>query len=157
MKYSDEVNYVVLANNVRSDFLSKFSEYQVMDNMGYRKLKQVIEEYNKKQIVVKEMFYGLKDEEKIVIKDLLRMRNIHFIDITANVEDTLDSDYIIVYDNLELVLEGNRDEVLKNEKLLKRLGYGLPFIVDLSLQLSYYDLVDKVYYDDLELVGDVWN
>lgn len=157
MKYSDEVNYVVLANNVKDEFLSKFSEYQVMDNMGYSKLKQVIEEYSKKQIVVKEMFYGLKDEEKIVIKELLRMRNIHFIDITANVEDTLDSDYIIVYDNLELVLEGNRDEVLKNEKLLKRLGYGLPFIVDLSLQLSYYDLVDKVYYDDLELVGDVWN
>lgn len=157
MKYSDEVNYVVLANNVKDEFLSKFSEYQVMDNMEYSKLKQVIEEYSKKQIVVKEMFYGLKDEEKIVIKELLRIRNIHFIDITANVEDTLDSDYIIVYDNLELVLEGNRDEVLKNEKLLKRLGYGLPFIVDLSLQLSYYDLVDKVYYDDLELVGDVWN
>lgn len=157
MKYSDEVNYVVLANNVKGEFLSKFSEYQVMGNMGYEKLKQVIEDYNKKQIVVKELFYGLRDEEKLKIKELLRMRNIHFIDITANVEDALDSDYVVVYDNLELVLEGNRDEVLKNEKLLKRLGYGLPFIVDLSLQLSYYDLVDKVYYDNLELVGDVWN
>ena len=43
------------------------------------------------------------------------------------------------------------------EKLLKRLGFGLPFIVDLSLSLEFYDILDKIYYDTSSLVGELWN
>ena len=88
---------------------------------------------------------------------LLKKQNISYINVTSNVEDALYSDYIFVYDGNKLVLEGNRNEVLKEEKTLKRLGYGLPFVVDLSIQLNYYDIFNKVYYDLDELVRALWN
>lgn len=47
--------------------------------------------------------------------------------------------------------------VLRNEKLLKRLGYGIPFVVDLSIQLNYYDIFDTVYYDMDKLTEALWN
>ena len=55
------------------------------------------------------------------------------------------------------VLEGNKEVVLKNEKLLKKLGFGVPFVVDLSIQLMYYDILDKVYFDVDNLLEALWN
>ena len=64
---------------------------------------------------------------------------------------------IIVYDEDMKVLEGNKEVVLKNEKLLKKLGFGVPFVVDLSIQLMYYDILDKVYFDVDNLLEALWN
>ena len=47
-------------------------------------------------------------------------------------------------------------EVLKNEKLLKRLGFNMPFIIELSNLLNNYNLVNKIYLDKESLVKDVW-
>ena len=80
-----------------------------------------------------------------------------FILITSNVENTLYADYIFVYEDKNLILEGLRDIVLKEEKTLKKLGYGLPFVTDLSTQLIYYDIFDKPYFNLDELVDDLWN
>ena len=85
------------------------------------------------------------------------MQNIKFINITSDIEECLYADYIVVYDNMDIMLEGPKEGVLKEEKLLKRLGYGLPFVVDLSRQLQVYDILDKTYYDATSLVGDLWN
>ena len=61
------------------------------------------------------------------------------------------------FDENKKVLEGNTEFVLRNEKVLKKLGYGLPFVVDLSIQLIYYDILGKVYYDMDKLTEDLWN
>ena len=66
-------------------------------------------------------------------------------------------DYIIVFDKKGIFLEGLKSEVLKEEKKLKKVGFGLPFVVDLSIQLNYYDIFKKVYFDMNELVNDLWN
>ena len=63
----------------------------------------------------------------------------------------------MVYDNNNLVIEGKKETILKEEKLLKKLGYGLPFVVDLSTQLNYYGVFTKIYYEMDDLVGDLWN
>ena len=47
-------------------------------------------------------------------------------------------------------------EVLKNEKLLKRIGLSLPFMVELSLLLKDYNLVDNIYLDNKTLKGILW-
>ena len=53
-------------------------------------------------------------------------------------------------------MEGKSKLVLQEEKILKKLGFNLPFIVELSNSLKYYQLVDKTYFDSLELVEDLW-
>ncbi len=157
MMFDEKINYCILHNNPDENFINKLGSIPVVKDLEFNKLVERLEFFPNKQVIFNETLYGLKLDEKMEIFKLLKKQNISYINVTSNVEDAIYSDYIFVYDGNKLVLEGNRNEVLKEEKTLKRLGYGLPFVVDLSIQLNYYDIFNKVYYDLDELVGALWN
>lgn len=157
MMFDEKINYCILHNNPDENFINKLGSIPVVKDLEFNKLVERLEFFPNKQVIFNETLYGLKLDEKMKIFKLLKKQNISYINVTSNVEDALYSDYIFVYDGNKLVLEGNRNEALKEEKTLKRLGYGLPFVVDLSIQLNYYDIFNKVYYDLDELVRALWN
>ena len=158
MEFSDGVNYTILVNNADKAFLENFKSYKVLDTMeGFDAIKSQVEVFLSKKIVFNEIWYYLSKKEKSELLEILNKRNVSFVNITSNVEDVIYSDYVIVYDNDKKVLEGNKEMVLRNEKLLKRLGYGVPFVVDLSIQLNYYDIFDTIYYDIDKLTEALWN
>jgi len=158
MKFNNELNYVVLANNVNNKFLEKFINIPIIsNNLNFEELKKRLEFFPSKQVVFYETWYNLRKNELKEILALLKLQNISFIYVTSNTEYTLLGDYIYVYDEDKIIVEGKKETVLKEERLLKKLGYGLPFVVDLSTQLIYYDIFDKVYFDMDSLVGDLWN
>lgn len=158
MMFDDKVNYTILVNNANKEFMEQFKEYSIIgSNMSFDELKEKLEMFPSKRVVFNESWYNLRNNEKKVIIELLKKQNINFVNITSNIEDSLLSDYIVVFDENKKVLEGNTEVVLRNEKVLKKLGYGLPFVVDLSIQLTYYDILDKVYYDMDKLTEDLWN
>ena len=47
-------------------------------------------------------------------------------------------------------------DVLKEDSKLNKVGLSLPFMVDLSLKLKYYDLVDDVVLDIDRMVNELW-
>jgi len=158
MEFSDGVNYTILVNNADKAFFENFESYKVLDTMdGFDAIKMQVEVFLSKRIVFNEIWYYLSKEEKSELLEILKRRNVSFVNITSNVEDVIYSDYVIVYDDDKKILEGNKEMVLRNEKLLKRLGYGIPFVVDLSIQLNYYDIFDTVYYDMDKLTEALWN
>ncbi len=157
MMFDEKINYCILHNNPDENFINKLGSIPVTKDLEFNKLVERLEFFPNKQVIFNETLFGLKLDEKMEIFKLLKKQNISYINVTSNVEDAIYSDYIFVYDGNKLVLEGSRNEVLKEEKTLKRLGYGLPFVVDLSIQLNYYDIFNKVYYDLDELVRALWN
>lgn len=158
MMFDDKVNYTILVSNANKEFMEQFKEYSIIgSNMSFDELKEKLEMFPSKRVVFNESWYNLRNNEKKVIIELLKKQNINFVNITSNIEDSLLSDYIVVFDENKKVLEGNTEFVLRNEKVLKKLGYGLPFVVDLSIQLTYYDILGKVYYDMDKLTEDLWN
>lgn len=158
MEFSEGVNYTILVNNANKAFFENFESYKVLDTMeGFDAIKMQVEVFLSKRIVFNEIWYYLSKEEKSELLEILKRRNVSFVNITSNVEDVIYSDYVIVYDDAKKILEGNKEMVLRNEKLLKRLGYGIPFVVDLSIQLNYYDIFDTVYYDMDKLTEALWN
>lgn len=158
MEFSEGVNYTILVNNANKAFFENFESYMVLDTMdGFDAIKMQVEVFLSKRIVFNEIWYYLSKEEKSELLEILKRRNVSFVNITSNVEDVIYSDYVIVYDDDKKILEGNKEMVLRNEKLLKRLGYGIPFVVDLSIQLNYYDIFDTVYYDMDKLTEALWN
>lgn len=158
MMFDDKVNYTILVNNANKEFMEQFKEYSIIgSNLSFDELKEKLEMFPSKRVVFNESWYNLRNNEKKVIIELLKKQNINFVNITSNIEDSLLGDYIVVFDENKKVLEGNTEFVLRNEKVLKKLGYGLPFVVDLSIQLTYYDILGKVYYDMDKLTEDLWN
>lgn len=82
--------------------------------------------------------------------------NLTIILATNNLEEVLRSDYLYVLDNGEIVIEGKPLSVLKEEKIINRLGLTMPFMVDLSLKLKDYELIDDIELDMEALVNKLW-
>ncbi len=76
--------------------------------------------------------------------------------VTSSMEDVLFFPYLVVLGRDGILLEGSTLKVLKEEKIMKRLGYSLPFIVDLSLQLISYELITDICCNFKELRSKVW-
>ena len=55
-----------------------------------------------------------------------------------------------------VAVEGKTISVLKEEKMLKALGYSLPFYVNMSIQLGYYGVLHKICYNKEELEAELW-
>lgn len=93
-------------------------------------------------------------KEKII--NYLKGKNIRIINYTTEIEETLMLPYLVVINQNKIVMEGETKEVLKVEDILKKLGFNLPFIVELSSGLKLYGLIDKIYYNKESLVDDLW-
>lgn len=78
------------------------------------------------------------------------------INYTTDIEETLLLDYLVVLHENKIIMEGKKELVLQEEKILKKLGFNLPFIVELSNGLKYYSVIDKVYFNNEELVNVLW-
>lgn len=107
-------------------------------------------------IAIDDLLIDLDLRTKILLLNYLNTKNITLINVTSNIEDTLYTDYILCLYNGINAIDGKTLEVLKNEKVIKRLGLDLPFMIDLSIQLQLYDLIKKVYLNKEALVKALW-
>ena len=109
-----------------------------------------------KNILFDDLLMYIHKDLKDKLIEYLKIEKIKFINITSDMEEVIYSEYLVVTYNGMIALEGETINVLLEEKILKRLGFNLPFIVDLSIQLKYYGLVDKIYLAQEELVSELW-
>ena len=91
-----------------------------------------------------------------LIRKIHQEKKITIINVTHDMNDTIYSDRIIVMNNGQIVLNDKKDAVYEQEKILKRVGLSLPFMVDLSKRLSYYGLTNKVYLNMSQMVEYLW-
>lgn len=91
-----------------------------------------------------------------VLKEYQEKQNLTIILITHDLEDTLYADRIILLDKGKILLDDTKENIYHDEKI-EKLGFELPFIVKLSHNLILYNLIDKVYFDEKELVNKLWN
>ena len=96
-----------------------------------------------------------KDFKERLIRYLILNKK-RIINYTTDIEETLLLDYLVVLHENKIIMEGKRELVLQEEKILKKLGFNLPFIVELSNGLKYYGVIDKVYFNNEELVNVLW-
>lgn len=107
-------------------------------------------------IALDDLLVDLNNRTKILLLNYLNSKNIMLINVTTNMEDLLYTDYTLcLYDGINAI-DGKTLDVLKNEKILKRLGFSLPFMVDLSIQLELYGLIKKQYLNIEAMVKNLW-
>ena len=97
-----------------------------------------------------------KNEILKILKDLQKNKKITIIMTTNDTNDCLLGDKIVIIQEGTIIKEGSTEEVCKEEKLFRQIGLELPFMVDLSIKLQYYGLIDKIIYDMNEMVDTIW-
>lgn len=104
-----------------------------------------------KILLLDDILIGMTKEERNSIINVLRQfqekMDLTIIMTTSNLEDCVSSDYVYVIDNNMVALEGTPKEVLLKDNILNRMGLELPFMVDLSVKLHDYDLLDNIELD----------
>ena len=115
--------------------------------------------HNPKILLLDESIHKLNAGDKKlvfkVLKDYQNQQKLTVILVTHNLEDTLYADRIIVLDKGKIVLDNAKEEIYKDDKL-EKMDFKLPFVVKLSHNLMLYDLIDKVYFDEKDLVNKLW-
>lgn len=116
--------------------------------------------HNPKILLLDESIHKLNASDKKLVFKVLKEYQINqkltVILVTHNLEDTLYADRIIVLDSGKIILDGSREKIYQDDRL-ERFGFNLPFIVKLSHNLMLYNLIDKVYFDEKDLVDKLWD
>ncbi len=152
--------------------LSKVEHQLILNYLNLKNLSYVVDELSVpfqlkvmvlEKILSKPKFLFIDDvldvfsrEEKRELFDLLKTQEITVFYVTSNIEDTLFFPYLVVMGNHGILMEGSTLSILQEEKILKRLGFSLPFFVDLSLGLKSYGLIDQIYVNEKELMSALW-
>ena len=141
----------IISTNLNKNILNNYQDYKIVDkSFTYEELLQY------KKVIFFNVLSSLKDEELIKLYEFLKVNKVLFINVTNNIEEVLFTANLIIYDKDKILAEGNTLELLKNEKLMKRLGFNIPFIINLSILLKDYNLTNKVHLNKESLVGELW-
>ncbi len=100
-------------------------------------------------LILDNTFEGMNYNLKMKILKMLKKNKITVLNITHDVEDCLFSDKIL---NLNNNFYGSKEKLFDDSFD----DFELPFVVNLSYKLKFYDLIDTVYYDEKALVDDLW-
>jgi ABC-type cobalamin/Fe3+-siderophores transport system ATPase subunit len=115
---------------------------------------------NPKIILVDDLSLYFSKQELLEITKSLYEYNQKYkttiIMVTSVLECNLLSDYTYIISNGEIVLEGNPKEVLEKDNILNKAGLNLPFMMDLSVKLRDYDLIENIELDMDRLVNTLW-
>lgn len=112
-----------------------------------------------KLLILDEALTMIEPMLKNHISDLLidlRNKGMTILFVTHDIEETTFGDNIILLETGKVMMQGVKEEVYKEEKKLHTLGFQLPFMVELSNRLMFYNLIDHIIYNMEEMVNTLW-
>lgn len=115
---------------------------------------------NPKIIILDDAISMIDENSKRHIFEMLKEYNekkqVTILNITQNLNDSLYGKDIMILQDGKIILEGSKEEVLKQESIIKGAGLELPFLADLSIRLMYYGVLDHMILDLNEMVNTIW-
>lgn len=105
--------------------------------------------------ILDELDYHDKNRVVGLLKEYVKDGNI-ILNFTNNIEDSIFGNRIIVSNKEKILIDGKTLSVLNEEKLMKRLGLGLPFIIELNRYLMDYEIISNYELDMKKLVDEIW-
>ncbi len=78
------------------------------------------------------------------------------INYSSDIEESVYGNRIIVLNDGQIAIDGKTSSVLKEEKILKKLGFGLPLELELNRYLIDYGIIKKECSDIEKLVTSIW-
>ena len=115
---------------------------------------------DKKLLLIDNIDYYFNDNElkkiNIFLKNYIKDFGLTVIYTTTNLNQALYSDYLYIIDKGRVLLKGEPITVLQNDNIINKAGLDVPFMIDLSVKLRDYDLINKIIQDKERLVDEIW-
>lgn len=151
------------------DYLSLFNlEYLIDKNINdlniyeKQKLLIVISLLNKPKVLLMDNPLDILEyNDACTILDILKKLCKDYLTIiyfTNNLNYVNYMDRIYLFNNkYQYIGEYHYNDIFDNDKVFYDNNIEIPFIIDLSIKLKMYNLIDKNYYDIKALVDDIWD
>ena len=166
----EELYYFSNGNNKRIDSITKGLKIK-------RLLDKDIETYTRQEIVLAQLsialstlpklllidnirpYFNNKDIESILqfLKEYATQNNISIIYSTLNLEDSLITDRLVIINDGKVELDGQPIDILQKDNIINKIGLNIPFMIDLSVKLKDYDLLNEIEMDKNRMVDKLWN
>ena len=150
-KYTKDVNKYLNDFNIKN-----INKLLIGDRIKIKVLFSIL----KNNMIVLDNILNLLDFEdyRLILKILksYTLKGNIVVNLTNISEEILFSDKVIVIYNNKLIEYKDILETINQEKLMKNIGIGLPFIVLLNRYLMDYGLIEKYYLSNKKLVGALW-
>ena len=112
---------------------------------------------NPKILLLDDVFTYLdKKEIEDVVKTIKTYKDLTTILTTINLNDSLYTDYLYIINDKKIILKGEPLKVLEKDNIINKSGLNLPFMVDLSVKLKDYELLDSIELDKDRMVNKLW-
>ena len=105
---------------------------------------------------VLEVFSEEAQNKLIKIFKKLNKDGLTIINFSNSLKTCYNSDKLILLDNYKVIKECLPKEMYDNDKLFYEHNLEIPFLVDLSIKLKMYNLVNKEYFNMKAMVDDIW-
>lgn len=112
------------------------------------------------KIIIINNIFGLldkKDKEVLInyLKSFIKTGGV-VVNFTNDIEESLYGNKLIISNKEKIVISGKTISVLNEEIIMKRLGYNLPFIVQLNKYMKDYELIKNYNLSYEGLVDKIW-
>lgn len=146
-----KTDVTVLSNNISNKLLLNYKGYYVIKrNFSYDEL------VLKKKVVFFNILDNINYLDVSKLFDFLRKKNVNFINITNNSELALLTKYTTIYKDDKIVLEGETLKVMENDSIFRKLGLKIPFMINLSILLKDYGVINEIVTDMDSLRDKLW-
>ena len=158
--YDNKVDKKELINKLK---LNKYKDtkFNKLDIKNKIKIQLLISLLKKPKVLFIDNIMSYFDKKEIIelnhlLKEYISKYKITIIITTVNLENTINSDYLIIIDNNKIILEGEPLKVLEKDNIINKAGLEVPFTIDLSSKLKDYDLIKEIESDKERLINKLW-
>ena len=132
-----------------------------LDKKNIIKLQLLITLINKPTVLFIDNIMSCFNKEEVyelneVLKYYIKEYKTTIVITTINLNNTINSDYLIIFNENKIILEGEPIKVLEKDNIINKVDLDLPFMIDLSSKLKDYDLIEQIEIDKEVLINKLW-
>lgn len=153
------INYILNYYNISYLLDKKINELDIYEK---QKLLLAISLLHKPKVLfldgVLEIF-SIKERKNIIklLKKYISEEHISIIIFTTSLDDITENDQIILLSKYKIIKECFYNDLYNYDQLFYQNNLEIPFMIDLSIKLKTYNLINKNYTNKENLVDDLWD
>ena len=103
-------------------------------------------------------FFTTEEVRELVkfFKELMDKYDLTVVLISSRLDDIQETDSLYILSDSSIILKGKPLEVLQKDNVLNRVGIRLPFMIDLSVKLKDYGLIENIELDMNRMADSLW-